>query len=86
MTKMKVGEEKDYFAYPTHCCFSLKEVRAGTLTGKELEARADAEAMEVVAGWLASHGLLSLPPYRTQDHQLSNAITHHGLDTGPIDH
>ena len=37
--------------------------------GRNLEAGADAEAMEDAAYWLASPGLLSLLSYRTQDYQ-----------------
>jgi hypothetical protein len=44
MTKKQVGEERVYSAYTTILLFITKEVRAGTQTG--LEAGADAEAME----------------------------------------
>ena len=60
---------------------SSKEVRVGT-QGRNLEAGADAEAIEAVQSpwkgaesmeveasyWFADHGLLSLISYRTQDH------------------
>ena len=36
--------------------------------GRNLEAGADAEALEGAAYWLASPGLLSLLSYRTQDY------------------
>ena len=35
------------------------------------------------AYWLASHGLLSLLSYRTQDHQPKDGTTHHGLNPPP---
>jgi len=43
--------------------------RSGQELTQELEAGADAEAMEGAAHWLASPGLLSLLSYRTRDHQ-----------------
>jgi hypothetical protein len=36
---------------------------------RNLEAEADAEAMEGAAYWLTPHDLFSLLSYRTQDHQ-----------------
>ena len=53
--------------------------REGLKPGGNLEAGADAEAMEDAAYWLVPHGLLSLLSYRTQDHQLRDGTTHNGL-------
>jgi hypothetical protein len=77
MTKKQVGGEKDLFSlhFP-HCCSSPKEVRTGTQAGPE--AGADAETMEGCY-LLASPGLLSLLPYRTQDYQPRDGTTHNGL-------
>ena len=47
--------------------------------GWNLEAGADAEAMEGATYCLASLGLLGLP-YRTQDYQCRDGTTHNGLD------
>jgi hypothetical protein len=47
--------------------------------GSNLEAGADAEAMEGAAYWLASPGLLNLLSYRTQDYQPRDGTTHNGL-------
>jgi len=54
--------------------------RAGTL-----EARADAEAMEGAAYWVASPGLLCLLSYRTQDYYLRMAPSTTG-GASPINH
>ena len=51
--------------------------------GRNLEAGADAEAMEGAAYWLAPHGLLSLLSYRTQVHQLRHDPTHNRLGPPP---
>ena len=50
----------------------------GLKEGRNLEAGADAEAMEGAADWLAPHGLLSLLSYRTRD-----STTHNGLSSPP---
>ena len=47
--------------------------------GRNMEAGADAEAMEGAAYWLASPDLLSLLSYRTQDYQPRDGPTHSGL-------
>jgi len=60
-----------------HCCSSPKEVGTGTHTDQE--ARADAEAMEGDAYWLAAPALLGLLSYRTQNHQPRDGTTHNGL-------
>jgi len=54
--------------------------------GRNLEARADAEAIVGAAYWLAYHGLLSLLSYRTQHHQPRDGTTHNGLAYIHIDH
>lgn len=54
--------------------------------GQDLEAAADTEAMEECAHWLVPRlppGLLSLPLYRTQDHQSKDGTTHHELGLHP---
>ena len=51
--------------------------------GRNLEAGADAEAVEGAAYWLASHGLLSLLSYRTQGHQPRVETTQNGLGLPP---
>ena len=48
--------------------------------GRNLEA--GAETWRGAAYWLASHGLLSLFSYTTQDHQPRDGPTHNGL--GPL--
>ena len=60
---------------------SLEEVRIGTQASRNLEAGADAEAMECAAYWLASLGLLSLFSYRTQRRH-----TPPWVGPAPIDH
>lgn len=51
----------------------------GLKQGWNLEAGADAETVEWYAYWLAPHGLFNRLSYRTQDHQLRDSTTHHGL-------
>jgi hypothetical protein len=58
---------------------SSKEVKTELKQARNLEAGADAEAVEGAASWLAPHGLLSLLSYRTQDHQPCSGHTHNGL-------
>ena len=69
-----------------HCSFVYHQRKSGQeLTqGRNLEAGADAEAMEDAAYWLASPGLLSLLSYRTQDYQSRDGTTHNG--PSPLDH
>ena len=50
------------------------EIQAGLVPG----GRVDAETIEGDAYWFASPCLLSLPSYRTQDHQSRDDTTHHG--------
>ncbi|EDL80577.1 rCG31008, isoform CRA_a, partial [Rattus norvegicus] len=59
MAKSKLGKERFLWVTLPH---ELTQ-------GWNLEAGADAEAMEEDADWLAPHGLLSLLSYRTQDPQ-----------------
>ena len=59
-------------------CSSLKEVRIGAQTGRNSEARADAEAMEGAAYCLTLYGSLKLRSYGTQDHQPRGGTTHSG--------
>jgi hypothetical protein len=47
--------------------------------GRNLEAGADAEAMEGAAYWM-----LSLPSYRTQDPKSRDGSTHNGLGPPPL--
>ena len=59
-------EERVWLPLPHHCS-SLKEVRTETPAGQDPGGRADTEAMEGAAYWLAPYGLLSLLSYRTQE-------------------
>jgi hypothetical protein len=52
--------------------------------GGSLEAGVQAEIMEGAAYWLASLGLFSLLPYRTQDYQPRDGTTHNGLGSPPL--
>jgi hypothetical protein len=70
MTRKQVMEEKVHSAYTSALLFITKGSQVGTHTGRNLEAGADAEAMEGAAYWLASPGLLSLP---------RDGATHNGL-------
>ena len=47
--------------------------------GRNLEAGADAEAMEGAAYWLTSYGLLSMLSCKTQGRQPRDGITHNEL-------
>ena len=49
-------------------CISIWKSGQELKQGWNLEAGADAEAMEGAAYWLAPHGLLNLLSCRTQDH------------------
>jgi hypothetical protein len=69
----------------THCS-SSKEDGTGVKSGRNVEAGADAEAMEGAAYWLAAPGLLSLLSCRTQDHQPTGGTTHNKLGSTPINH
>ena len=66
---------------PHHC--SSKEARAGTQTGRNVDAGADAETMEGTAYLLASCGTFNLLSYRTQDHQPRDGTTHNRLGPPP---
>lgn len=52
--------------------YSLQSIIQGNQRQEEPGGRS-------AAYWLASHGLLSLPSYRTQDHQSSNGTAHSEL-------
>ena len=61
--------EKGLFGFHFHIAVHHQRSQDKDLRqGRNPEARADAEAMEDAAYWLAPHGLLSLLSYRTQDH------------------
>jgi hypothetical protein len=60
-THRQLGKERVYFML----YFSRKQSLTEGSQGRNLEAGADAEAMEGAAYWLAPHGLLSLLSYRT---------------------
>jgi hypothetical protein len=83
MTKKQVGEERVYSAYTFHIAvdhqrkpgLELKQVRR-----QELMHR----SWRDVTYWLASPDLISLPSYRTQDHQPRDGTTHKG--PFPLDH
>jgi hypothetical protein len=74
MTKKQAGENKVYSVYSSTLLFSTKESQ-----GRNLEAGADAEAMDGAAYCLASPGLFSLMSYRTQFCQPRDGTTHKGL-------
>jgi hypothetical protein len=74
MHQEQVGKER----LPYHCS-PLKNRNSNQ--GRNLEAGADAEAMEGAAYWLAPPGLLCLLSYRIQDHQPRDGPTHNGLDS-----
>jgi hypothetical protein len=60
---------KSLFSLHFHTAVHHQRKSGQELTqGRNLEAGADAEAMENAAYWLASPGLLSLLSYRTQDY------------------
>jgi hypothetical protein len=63
MTKKQVGEERQHIHIAVH---HQRKLGLKIAQGRNLEAGADAEAMEGAAYWLASPGLLSLLSYRTQ--------------------
>ena len=72
------GEERVYLAYASTSLFSTEGSQ-----GRNLEAGADAGAMEGCCSWLASHDLLRLLSYRTQDHQLRGSPTYNELGPPP---
>ena len=74
MIKRQVGEKRVSLAH--HQRTLGQELKQG----RNLEAGADAEAIKGATYWFASHGLLSLLSYRTQDHQPTNGITNNGLN------
>jgi hypothetical protein len=78
----KLGRKGFILLTPPQHCPSVMEDRtgtqnrAGTWRAQELMQR----PWRGAAYWLASHGLLNLLLYRTQDHQPSDGPTHSGLD------
>ena len=78
MTKKQVGEEKVYSAFIS----SLLYITKGS-QDRNLEAAADAEALQGCCLLLAHHGLLSLLSYRTHDHQPRDGTTQHRLGPPP---
>jgi hypothetical protein len=54
--------------------------------GRNLETGGDTEAIEDAVYWIASHGLLRLLSYRTQDHLPRGGTTHSGLGPPLINH
>jgi hypothetical protein len=88
MTMKQVGEERVYSAY-TYFHIAVHHQRKSGLElsqARNLEAGADAEAMEGAAYWLASPASLSLLSYRTQDYQPRDGTTHNGLGPPTLDH
>ena len=79
MIKEQVGEERVYSAYTSTLWFVTEGSQDRSSQGRNLEAEADAEAMEGAAYWIAFPGLLSLPFYRTLDHQPRDGTTYSGL-------
>ena len=53
------------------------------MQGRNLEAGADAEAVEGAANRLTPHGLFGQLSYRTQDPQPGDGATYHGLSPPP---
>jgi hypothetical protein len=81
MTKMQVGEER--FLSDLHFHIAVHHQRKSGLElkqGRNLEAGADAEAMEGCCFLACSLGLLlNLFSNRIQDHQPRDGPTHNGL-------
>jgi hypothetical protein len=80
MSKRQVGEERVYSAYTSTLMFVIKGSQDRSSHGvgawrQELKQRPRRGA----AYWLASPALLSMPSYRTQDHQPRDGTTHNGL-------
>ena len=53
------------------------------MQGRDLDAEANAETQRDAACWLVHRGLLSLLPYRTQDHQPRDGSTRNGQGPSP---
>jgi hypothetical protein len=64
MTEKQVGKERVYLAYSSCQSPSLKKSGQELKQGRNLEAEADAEAMEGAAYWFAP-GWFSLLSFRT---------------------
>ena len=72
-----------WFTLP-HSSPSWKEVIQELKQGRNLEAGADAEAMEGAAYWLPMVCSASLLSYRTQNYHLRDGSTHNGLSPPPL--
>ena len=76
--------EKDFFGLHLYIAvYRWRKSGQELKQDRDLEAGADAEAMERAAYWLASHGLFSLLSYRTQKQQPRGNITYNGLGPSP---
>jgi hypothetical protein len=75
-TKKQVGEERVYSAYTSTLLFITKGSQDwnSSRSGSRMMQR----PWKDVTYWLAFHGLLSLPSYRTQDYEPRDGITHNG--------
>ena len=83
MTKKEVGEES-LFNLHVHIAVCHRRKSGQKLKrGRNLEARADAEAMEECCLLDCFPGLLNLLSHRTQDHQPRDGSTHSGLGPPP---
>jgi hypothetical protein len=70
------GEGKGFISFTVpYNSSSFKNMRA-RIWRQELMQKPPRAA----AYWFALHGLLSLLPYRTQDHHLRDSTTHNGMD------
>ena len=75
-------EGKGLFGLHFHAAVHLwRKSRQELKQERILEAGTDTEAMEGAAYWLASHGLLNLFSYKTQDHQPRDGTTYY--EQGP---
>ena len=87
MTKIQVGEERVHLTYTFVSLFIIKRSqdrnssRVGT-SRQQLMQR----PWRGAAYWLTPHGLLSLLPQGSQNHQPSDGTTHNGLGPSPINY
>ena len=78
------GEERAPLAHMSNSQVIIYGSGQELKQGRNLEAGAvAAEPMAGCCVWLVSPGLLSLPSYRTQDHQPRGGLTHNVLDPFP---
>jgi hypothetical protein len=81
-TKSKLGRKEFFWLTLLYHSVHQQSQSGQELKHKRnLEAGADAEAMEGAAYWLVPHDLLSLLSYRLQDHKTNDGTTHN--DLGP---